>query len=129
MTASFAEKVCHLHDAYVRRIGLEIDDMGRRTLTMLVHCSPDCGLEEWNDKRLQIEFVEPLVILGSLLGHMANAEEVNTFDFKSTPELAMQLGRLLGAGIGPPRLTASILFQSGSKLDVACEDIRITDRS
>ncbi|MEO0531793.1 MAG: hypothetical protein AAF266_14635, partial [Planctomycetota bacterium] len=96
------EQASCLHDAYVYSIGLSIDGEGNRLLAMRVHCHPDCGFDDWNDKKLLVEFVEPLVVHGELLGHMANAEEVNMFDFKMTERMAGSIKRLTDAGIAPP---------------------------
>jgi hypothetical protein len=92
-----------------------------------VHCNPDCGFDDWNDKKLPIDFVEPLVIHGELLGYMANAEEVDSFDFLATERIAYTIKRLTDAGIAPPAKVVSIVLHSGSQLDIACQEIRVTD--
>lgn len=127
MTEVLPEQAACLHDAYVYSIGLMIDGERNRLMAMRMHCHPDCGFNGWNDKKLQIEFVEPLVIQGELLGHMANAEEVNKFDFKVTERIADSIKRLTDAGIAPPAEVVSIVLHSGSQLDIACQEIRVSD--
>ena len=126
MTDVLFEQASYLHDAYVKSISLTIDGEGNRLLSMHVHCHPDCGFDDWNDKKLQIEFVEPLVIHGELLGHMANAEEVNMFDFVATDRMSDSIKYLTDAGIAPPAKVVSVVFQSGSQLDIACQEICVS---
>ena len=73
---------------------------------------------------MQIEIIEPLVIHGDLYGHMANAEEINSLEFQMTSKLSASVKHLTSSGIAPPSKAVSIVFQSGSRLDVACQDIR-----
>ena len=127
MTDSLVDKWDYLHDSYVYHISLFIDDSGGRLLSMQVHCNPDCGFFDWNDKLLTIEFVEPLIIHGTLFGHMANAVEINMFDLVISDTMSKRIKYLTDAGIASPPIVASIAFQSGSQLDIACEKIRISD--
>ena len=126
MMKLLSEQASYLHDAEVSSIGLTIDGVGNRRLEMDVHCHPDCGFDDWNDKKLQIEFLEPLVILGELFGHMANAEEINAFDFMATVRMSSSINNLTNAGITPPEHVLTIIFQSGSQLEIACKDVHVT---
>lgn len=58
---------------------------------------------------------------------MANAEEINMFDFKATEQIADSIKRLTDAGIAPPAEVVSIVLRSGSQLDIACQEIRVSD--
>lgn len=124
MTSEISTKVSYLHDAYVYAINLQIDEEGYRELAISVHCNPDCGLYEWNDKRLTIRFLEPLIILGELYGHMANVEEINAFQMGAPHELVREINQ----GATPPTEVAKILFHSGSRLDVGCREIVIVEQ-
>jgi hypothetical protein len=128
MADQLPDQLGYLHDAYVHSITLTIETSGRRLLTMNVHCHPECGFADWEDQKLMLQFVEPLIIIGELYGHMANPEEINTFDFVVGPKMSARIKQLTDAGIAPPKTVASVVFQSGSQLEIACEDIRWTGR-
>lgn len=126
MTEMLPEQASFLHDAYVHSVNLTIDSEGNRLLAIRVHCHPDCGLADWDDQKLNVEFVDPLVIHGELLGHMANAEEINALDFTATEKMLSSIKYLTDAGIAPPTVVASVVFHSGSQLDIACKEIHVS---
>lgn len=67
-----------LHDATVSEIRLQIDDHGNRDLRMQLRCDADCGCNELNSRVVNVLFKDPVLVLGGLYGHMANAESFDS---------------------------------------------------
>lgn len=121
MASELADKVAYLHDAYVHGINVRIDENGYRELAISVHCNPECGLDEWNDKRLTIRFLEPLEVEGRFHGNRANIEEIDSMDVGySVPRRSCQ-------GCVLPTVVCRIALVSGSLLRVVCEEIVIVE--
>lgn len=125
MTDSLKSREPFLHDADVTSICLTISGEGFRVLEIKVHCHPDCGYGEWDNQKLIIAFIEPLVLLSSLFGHMANGEEINAIYYIVTEEMKSTVKELVDSGLRGPNILLGIDFHSGSHMDIACQEIQI----
>lgn len=127
MNEALENKVSYLHDARIFCINLNIEDSGIRSLAMLAQCHPDCGLKEWDGKKLRFEFWDTIVIFSEIFGIDAGAEEINTFDFIATDKLSSCVNELVLEGSAAPSHFVSVVFQSGSQIDIACQEVRVSD--
>lgn len=123
---SCLENVAYLHDAEVHVFTLGIEESGQRIFRLKLRCDPECGLEAWNDKWIDVEFLDPLVVLTEMFGHMSNPETFNAWNEGASELMQERIGRLTEIGIPTPRHAVQLVFHSGSVAEVACEDIRFT---
>lgn len=114
----------YFHDAFIEEIVLKIDSQGNRTLRLRLQCDEDCGVEDWNGAIVDVFFYEPLLILGELFGHMANAESLDSWTDAVSERMRGHLYDLTSAGIWAPKHMVLLVFHSGSALEVACRDIQ-----
>jgi len=126
MDTNCLENVVYLHDAEVHAFMLGIEESGKRIFRLKLRCDPECGLEEWNDRWVSIEFIDPLVVLTEMFGHMVNAETFNAWNDGSSEVMQERIGRLTEIGIPSPKHSVQLIFHSGSIAEVACEEIRLT---
>ncbi|MEO8272033.1 MAG: hypothetical protein ABI557_20150 [Aureliella sp.] len=126
MDTSSLVYVEYLHDAEVHLFMLGIDDSGQRVFRLKLRCDPECGLEAWNDRWVDIEFIDPVIVLTEMYGHMVNAETFNAWNEVSSELMQERIGRLTEIGIPNPKHTVQLVFHSGSVTEVACEEIRLT---
>lgn len=114
-----------LHDATVREIVITIDDRGDRQLRIRMRCNSDCGCVEWNDKLLDVVFHDPVVVLGELLGHMANPESCDSWNDGASEAMAARIGTLRAAGLDMPPQVVELVLHSGSTIEVAYRDVEV----
>ena len=118
------ELVDYLHDAAVNEIRLEFDEDGTRRFRLRMQCDSDCGYHEWNGRKIEVCFLDPVVILADLFGHMTNADSFDSWRQAQPPRMSGQIGRLREAGLGIPRHVVELVFHSGSVIEVACNAIQ-----
>ena len=126
MQSTSLENAAYLHDAEVQEFLLGIDKLGRRVFRLVLWCDPECGLEDWNDKKIAIEFRDPLIVLTELFGHMVNTETFNAWNQGPSSTMRERIGRLTDIGIPNPKHTIELVFHSGSIVEVACEEIEFS---
>ena len=119
------KKTAFLHDAEVRELGVVIDQHGERTFRVLLRCDPEWGYEAWNDREIRVDFCDPIVILGELFGHMANAETLDAWRDLTSAKMESHIKTLTDAGIRDPKHLIQLVFHSGSIIEVACEEIHV----
>jgi len=126
MDTHYLDNVAYLHDAEVHRFVLGIEESGQRILRLRLRCDPECGLEVWNDRWIDIEFIDPLVVLAEMFGNMSNAETFNAWNEGPSELMQERVARLTEVGIPGPKHAVQLVFHSGSVVEVACEEIRFT---
>ncbi len=127
MTAILLQHLDYLHDAEVHLIELSISESGSRLLRINLRGDPECGFEAWNNKNLWIDFVDPLIVHCDLFGHMSNPETLGSWDFKGTARLSASIAMMTESGLPAPKCIASLSLNSGSQIEVACQEILIRE--
>jgi len=114
----------YLHDATVFEIAIQIDHSGNRRLRVRMTCDTDCGCDELSNRNIDVLFDDPVIILAELFGHMANAEEFNSWNDVTSETMKRKLTRFTESGLPMPKHVVELVFHSGSVIEVACNDIQ-----
>jgi hypothetical protein len=120
------DDVCCLHDGVVTHTSLEYEADGNRQLRLLMQCDSDCGKPEFDNNIIEILFYDLTLLRADIFGALLDPESFDTWQDSVSDTMHQELRRLTNAGIRTPKNCCTLVFHSGSAIEVACEEVRFT---
>lgn len=114
------KKLEYLHDAVVETVLFSMSEGGERSIRIHARAHSDCGLEEFNDRVVEVILYDSVFTVATLLGYTLSVDTINIFQQGVSIETERRLDELRRHGIGVPPIHLAIAFSSGSELEVAC---------
>jgi hypothetical protein len=116
----------YLHDAIVREISFVTNENGIKDLVITAKCDEDCGYEEWAGKAVAVTLSSVLLASAILLGHVAGEDIVQSFREGLSATSRQRIAEMRDIGISIPNSLLTLVLQSGSEIEIACDDVDIT---
>jgi hypothetical protein len=125
MRVTDKELLEYLHDAFVSRISFENNETSKN-LIIRATFDEDCGDDEWAGKEVVVTLSGVVLTTAILLGHISGQDAVQSFVQGVSAGMRQRLTKLMAVGISIPEGLFTITLQSGSEIEVACEEIEMT---
>lgn len=116
----------YLHDAIVRKISFVTSADGTKHLVIEAKCDEDSGYEEWAGKVVAVTLSNVILASGILLGHVAGEDIVQSFSEGLSATSRQRVTELCNLGISTPSSLLTLALQSGSEIEVACDEVDVT---
>ena len=114
----------YLHDAIVKEISFTYSDTSKN-LRITTACDDDSGCFDWCGKTVIVTFLNVVRASGTLLGHVAGYDMVQSFSEGASADMKRSFQQLSGIGIAAPRVIVKLCLHSGSEVEIACDEISV----
>ena len=115
----------YLHDAFVDEIAF-MNSCASKNLKIQLRCDDDCGYPDWAGKALTVNFSNILRVSSVLLGHVDGQDIVGAFTKGVSEDMQQSIQKMSAIGISAPKIFLMLTLQSGSEIEIACDEISIS---
>lgn len=115
----------YLHDASVGSISYMIDPLGSRDLIIDLRYHSECGDANLSGKHIKIKYTNILLITGNIYGYISGAEALESIQQTISESTTHRISKLVQLGISQPNVLHTLVLQSGSELEIACQSVNI----
>ena len=114
-----------LHDSVVLSVSYDASQAAGRLVKLAIRCHPDCGHAPWAGKNLSIAAVNVAVLKHVLWGWVTEPETIDSIRpgvSRAVEESTVESKRM---GLLFPDLAFTVIFHSGSFLEVICQTLQV----
>ncbi len=119
-----AAQLDYLHDAIVRSIVWK-EHHDSKILQIDLRCDSECEQTAWANQHVSVVFTNVIVSHMVLLGHVAHADSFDRCHDGRSADLRARVEQMTTFGIKSPIYTLSLLFHSGSTIELACDSVEV----
>lgn len=112
-----------LHDSDVLAILYDGTEPGR-SLRIRLQCPDDCGYPEWEGRAVSIVARRITAFRHAVWGQ-ANIESFDGVELQISADLHTEIRNRLPPGHPGPAIECTMIFHSGSTLELACEKVEV----
>jgi hypothetical protein len=112
-----------LHDCALREIVYGLSDPKHRRLVFVLDCPKDMGDDEWNGKRLFITAEGIFYFQYTGWAHTVTVETLDTWRRGVSMATDAELQRAAQSGLIAPNERFTVVFHSGSCMELVCENL------
>jgi len=113
----------YLHDARCRSWEWDCRGPLVRRMHLVAEVDDECDYEPWRGKTIGITLLDAVACRFIGWGYQTGAETIDAYRSGVSPELERECARLQSVGIEVPPLMFTIVFASGSTIEVACREV------
>ena len=122
------QNLAYLHDAKCLEIVWDCRHSSNRILRLLAVGDAEAGFPLWEGKELTITLSGAVATRFTGWGFQAGLETIDAWRQGVSDSLEHECRTALAAGCSVPPLRFSIVFHSGSCLEVVCSDVSVDEK-
>jgi hypothetical protein len=115
----------YLHDARCRLVAWDCSDPSLRRLRLFANVHDDAGYEPWNGQAIAVVLSDVVVCRLFGLGFQIGEERIDAWRQEVSTECKSECSRLRQLGIDIPPLMSTIVFGSGSTLELVFREVYV----
>jgi len=130
MQPTSLEELAWIHDCELLELTYRAPGSGPRVIELTINCPLDLGFAPWKGKQLVLTAVD-VFVSEHVTFATANPESIDAIRAGVSDAFRERIATAISAGVRFPDLAVTVVFHSGSSLELICRQlmVRVVSRS